>query len=160
MAENTYLDDAKAAAVPQEVIDKTIEKVNKILNDNFPGFVAFGDGSFTISRGSSQVMIVVRPFIKNETCVECIANVVMGANITPHLMKYLLKKNAELHFGAFGLIFDDTITFSHSITGTNLDENELTVTLNSVAFLADYYDNIIVEMAGGKKALDYVEDYE
>ena len=99
-------------------------------------------------------MIVVRHFVKNETIVECMSNVVTGANVTPEIMKFLLRKNAELHFGSFGLLFDDTITFSHAITGTNLDDNELITTLNSVAFISDYYDDVIVEMAGGKRASD------
>jgi hypothetical protein len=40
-------------------------------------------------------------------------------------MQFLLRKNAELHFGAFGLLFDNTIVFQHSIAGSNVDGNEL-----------------------------------
>lgn len=139
---------------PQELIDSTIQKVENILKSDFPGYLTFGNGSFTISRGSTQVMIIVRPFTNNETCVECVANVVAGAKIDSELMKFLLRKNAELHFGSFSLLFDNTITFSHSITGTNLDSNELTTTLNSVAVIADYYDDEIVKIAGGFRAID------
>ena len=139
-----------------DIVMKTIDKVSSILTKNFPNHISFGNGTFTITRGSSHIMITVRQFVRNETVIECTAHVVTGATITPVLMKFLLRKNAELHFGSFGLLFDDTITFSHSITGTNLDENELTVTLNSVAFIADYYDDVIVEMAGGKRAADIV----
>ena len=53
-----------------------------------------------------------------------------------------------------------SITFSHSIAGTHLDENEFMTTVNSVAVIADHYDDIIVEMAGGKRAADLVEDLE
>jgi hypothetical protein len=106
-------------------------------------------------------MIIVRPFTDEDSCVECSANVVIGAKITPDLMKFLLRKNTELHFGAFGLLFDDTITFAHSITGSNLDENELLTSLNSVATIADYYDDVIIEMAGGKRANELsLVDYE
>ncbi|TAL70950.1 MAG: YbjN domain-containing protein [Bacteroidetes bacterium] len=135
-------------------IKETIEKVNALLKKNFPGHLAFGDGTYTITRGSSNIMINIKEFVRNETIIECVAHVVMGANITPDLMKFLLRKNVELHFGAFGLLFDDTITFSHSITGSNLDENELITTVSSVGFIADYYDDVIVEMAGGKRAAD------
>lgn len=139
---------------PDELIQETINKVQSILNEHFPDHLSFGNGSYTISRGSTQVMIIVRPFTNNETCIECFSNVVVGAEITSDLMRFLLRKNAELHFGSFGLLFDDTITFTHSITGTNLDANELITTLNSVAIIADYYDDIIVELAGGKRAAD------
>lgn len=146
--------------VSQEKIDATIEKVDSILKKNFKDYISFGDGSFTITRGSSQVMIVVRPFRQGETFVEFIANIVTGAKITPDLMKFLLRKNAELHFGTFGLLFDDTISFSHSIIGTNLDENEFITSLKTVAFFADYFDDMLVEMAGGKRAADMVEVME
>lgn len=142
---------------PQNLMDDTIEKVSNILKEHFSDYLSFGNGSFTISRGSTQVMIIVRPFTSDETCVECMANVVTGTNITPELMRFLLRKNAELHFGSFGLLFDDTITFSHSIAGTHLDANELITTLNSVAVISDYYDDIIVDLSGGKRAADLVD---
>lgn len=145
---------------PQELLDQTSEKVKSILDEHFRGYISFEEGSFTINRGSTQVMIVIRPFTKDDTCVECIANVVTGANISNELMRFLLRKNAELHFGAFGLLFDDTITFANSLTGKNLDVNELKTSLNAVAVIADYYDDIIVEMAGGKRAADLVDDLE
>lgn len=152
--ETTFID------TPQELIELTVRRVNDILKDEFPDYLSFGNGSFTISRGSTQVMIVVRPFTSDETCVECMANVVTETEITTELMRFLLRKNAELHFGSFGLLFDDTITFSHSIAGTNLDANELITTLNSVAVIADYYDDIIVDLSGGKRAADVIDDLD
>ena len=114
-------EENKTIETPQELIDSTIKKVTEILVEHFPNYLTFGNGSFTISRGSTQVMIVVRPYTDDDTCVECISNVVTGARINEELMRFLLRKNAELHFGAFGLLFDDTITFSHSISGKNLE---------------------------------------
>jgi hypothetical protein len=145
---------------PQELIDKTAEKVEAALNKKFPDHIKFDTGSYTITRGSTQVMIQIRPFTENETCVECIANVVIDANVDQELMKFLLRKNAELHIGGFGLLFDNTIIFQHSITGTNLDENELVTSINTVAVIADHYDDLIVEKSGGKRATDVVEDLE
>lgn len=142
---------------PQELLEETILKVESYLKESFPEYISFDNGAFTITRGSSQVMVVIRPFTENDTCVEVIANVVSGAKMTSELMRFLLQKNAEIHFGAFGLLFDDTITFHHSITGANLDINELATSLNAVAIIADYYDDQIVEMAGGKKAMDTSE---
>ena len=99
-------------------------------------------------------MIIVRPFTSEDTSVECISNVVSGAHITNELMNFLLRKNAELHIGGFGLLFDDTIIYQHSIAGTNLDANELLTSIKAVAVIADYYDDEIVAMAGGKRAAD------
>jgi type III secretion system-like peptide-binding chaperone len=142
----------------QEVIDGTIAKVKSYMDKNYPSHIAFEDGTFVISSGSAQVMVIVRPFLADEACVEMISTVVTGAEITLELSKFLLRKNAELHFGAFGLLFDDTITFAQAITGANLDENEFCNTLDSVAVLSDYYDDVIVEMAGGKKASELSSD--
>jgi len=99
-------------------------------------------------------MIIVRPFTQDDACIECISNVVTGAKITDELMKFMLRANSELHFGGFGLMFDDTITYSHSFSASCLKNNELQITLDSIAAIADYYDDIIVEAAGGKRAID------
>lgn len=152
--------DTFSTDTPNELIQSTINKVSKYLSEIYPNHITFGDGTFTISRGSSQVMIIVRPFTDTESCVECISNVVTSADVTPDLMRFLLRKNSELHFGAFGLLFDDTITFSHTLPGANLDLNELRTAINAVAIISDYYDDIIVELAGGKRASDIIEDLE
>lgn len=149
-----YIEKSAAVDTPQELIDSTIDRVTAILSQEYPDFLHFGNGSFAITKGSSQIVILVRPFTSDDTCVECISHVVSGATITADLMRFLLRKNAELHFGAFGILFDDTITFSHSITGRNLDSNELSTTLRAVAIISDYYDDKIVELAGGRRAID------
>ncbi len=149
--------NAEKYGPPELYVKQTIDKVTKILNEHFPEFMSFGNGTFTISKGSTQVMIMIKHFLKDETVIVCFSNVVRGAQISPKLLKFLLRKNAELHFGAFALMFDGTINFSHSITGSHLNANELITTLSSVAFIADYYDDIIVNMSGGKRAKDHFE---
>lgn len=150
--------EEKMIDTPQELIEQTIQKVENYLKEIFPDYISFGNGSFTVNYGSSQIMIIIRPFTDSETCVEIVSNVVTGANVTPELMKFLLRKNAEIHFGAFGLLFDDTITFQHSITGTNLDKNEFETSLKAVAIISDHYDDEIIQMAGGKRAIDLISE--
>lgn len=156
--ENYLAKEEKMIETPQELINQTIDKVESYLKEISPDYVSYENGSFTINFGSSQVMIIIRPFTENETCVEIVSNVVTGANITANLMKFLLQKNSEIHFGAFGLLFDDTIIFQHSITGTNLDKNEFETSLKAVAIISDYYDDEIIKMAGGKRAIDLLGD--
>jgi len=145
---------------PPEIISQVDLKLNSLLDTHFPEHLKFGNGTYTIQKGSSQIMIIVRPYTQAEACVEFYSNVVTGAKITPELMHFLLRKNAELHFGAFGLIFDNTITFSHSILGSSLDENSLKIILTTVALICDHYDDIIVDIAGGKRASDLTTDLE
>lgn len=140
-----------------EVLLSTIQKVENFLKEKYPGYIKFDDNRYTITRGSTAVMILIRPYTEGDTIVEFVSNLVFGANISPELMNFLLRKNAELHFGAFGLLFDGTIVFTYSIAGKNLDENEFVTALNSVAIIADYYDNEIIAMAGGKTAMETLE---
>ncbi|MGQ9819133.1 MAG: T3SS (YopN, CesT) and YbjN peptide-binding chaperone 1 [Candidatus Kapaibacteriales bacterium] len=144
---------------PQDLIDKTIADLEKLLDEHFPEHIKF-DGTFTVQRGSSQIMIIVRPFTIDDACIEFYSNVVTGAKITNDLMHFLLRKNAELHFGSFGIIFDNTITFSHSIIASSLNQKTLSLILNSLALICDYYDDIIVNIAGGKRASDLTYDLE
>lgn len=141
-----------------DILINAANKVEKFLDDSNYEFVKFDDYTYTVTRGSSQVMIVIRPFTDNDCVVEFISNVVYETKVNPDLMYYLLRKNSELHFGGFGLLFDDTVTFSYSVAGKNLDENEFKVALNSVAIIADYYDDEIIASFGGKRATDLKEE--
>jgi hypothetical protein len=88
------------------------------------------------------------------------ANLVSGAMISNDLMQFLLRKNAELHFGAFGLLFDNTIVFQHSIAGSNVDGNELVTSVDAVAIVADHYDSEIISIAGGSLENEKSTDIE
>ncbi len=156
LSESTFINQGEQTMpeTPVELINQTIENVENILKAHFSDYLNFGNGSFTISYGSTQVMVIVRPFTNDDTSIECVSNVVSGAMITSDLMNFLLRKNAELHIGGFGLLFDDTIVYQHSIAGSNLDPNELITSVKAVAVISDYYDDEIVAMAGGKRSVD------
>jgi hypothetical protein len=65
------------------------------------------------------------------------------------LLQFLLRKNAEIHFGAFGILFDNTIIFQYSIAGTNVDDNELLTSINAVAIISSHYSKEILSLGGG-----------
>ncbi len=138
----------------QSIIDATKKNVGAIIAERFPQAVDFGDGSYAISYGSSSVIVVVRPYTESDTMVEVMSQIVTGANLTPEVLRWLLRKNAELHFGAFGLLFDDTIIFSYSLPGSKLDASELEAAITSVAIIGDHYDDELVAMAGGLRFVD------
>jgi len=139
-----------------ELVIATREKVRGYLREIYDTDVQEIDDRFVVREGSAIVQVVVRGWHKEDTAVECFAYVVQDAKITPELMSFLLRKNASLHFGAFSLIFDDTIMFSHAIAGSNMNMNEFRASVHTVARIADYFDEEIVRMAGGKKALEVV----
>lgn len=154
--------DWDESPLPEEssdsLMDKVAAKVKKSLAEAYPDFVEYDEYKFTVEHGSTVVMIAIRSFTEEEACIECFAQVVTGCTINPSLMSYLLRKNAELHFGAFGMLFDHTVTFSHSITGSDMNEDEFLNSLKVVALISDYYDDRIVALAGGKRACDMSAD--
>ncbi|MDH7515088.1 MAG: YbjN domain-containing protein [Bacteroidota bacterium] len=112
------------------------------------------DKTFVIKHGSAAVHLSIHRLSRNECVVRALAYVVQGARITPQLMRQLLRLNVTFPLGAYGILFDDTITFSHSIVAANLDENELHETIRAVAHVADETDDQIRAVAGGMRAVD------
>lgn len=138
----------------QTMITATQSKVRNVLSERFPNHIDFGDGTFAVPYGSSSVAIVVRPYTETDTMVELIAQLVSEATVNNDVMHWLLRKNAELHMGAFGLLFDDSIVYSYAIAGNSLDADELESAIAAIAVISDHYDDEIVAMAGGKRAVD------
>ncbi|MBL7959274.1 YbjN domain-containing protein [bacterium] len=139
----------------------TLEQLNLKVQNKVEGFIKklynknyerHEDGRFLVFEGSTVVQTVIRPWHSNDVVVESFSYVVQDARLDENLMKFLLRENAVLHFGSFGITYDGTIIFSHSLAGANLDENEFSASMKSVARIADHYDNQIVEMAGGMTA--------
>jgi adenylate cyclase len=133
----------------QNMINSTNEKVRGYLQEIYPDFVEFADGSFTLQEGSATVSVIVRPWHEGDSAVEFTSQLVSGATMTPEVMRWLLQKNVALHFGALGLLFDDTVVFSQTLPGCDLSRQEFESTIRTVATIADHYDDEIVAMAGG-----------
>lgn len=134
----------------QQIIEATREKVRGYLHEIYPDFVEFDNGPFTLQEGSATVSITVRSWYEADSAVEFTSQLVSGATINPEMMNWLLAKNVELHFGAFGLLFDGTVVFSQTLPGCDLSRREFEATTRTVAAIADHYDDEIVAMAGGK----------
>jgi len=144
-------DDMQVEAV-EKMLTSTRDNVRIFLQSVFPDYVEFEDGSFTVSEGSAVISIVVRPWHGGDVAVEFTSHLVSGATITPECMRWLLQKNVELHFGAFGLLFDDTIVYSQTLPGGGMTRAAFKATVLTVARIADHYDDEIVAMVGGTTA--------
>ena len=92
--------------------------------------------------------------VLDDTAVEFTSQLASGCNVDEKLMKWLLQKNVELHFGALGLMFDDTILYSQTLPGCNITREAFEATVRTVATIADHYDDEIIAMAGGKMSHD------
>lgn len=109
---------------------------------------------FGLAMGSAFVQVAVFPWGDDDAVVSARAYVVMGAELTLELAKYLLEKNNEMRFGAFGLDGEGDIFFHHAIVGSTCDKNELRTTVMAVMHTADKQDDEIVRRWGGKRASD------
>jgi len=115
-------------------------------DDDFPGFA--------VDAGSTRVQIAVLPWGDSDACVKVFAWVIIGAELTPDLMKYLLQKNDETLFGGFGIDSEGDIFFKHAILATDLDKSELRATIGAVRFTADEHDDEIQKRWGGQRLAD------
>jgi len=140
------------------IVNVTRQRVKKYLREiygkNYKNLVEEIDKSFVIRRGSATVHVSVKPLSKDDCIVNALSYVVQGAKIGPKLLGLLMRRNATYPIGAYGLLFDDTVVFSHSIAGANLDANELRTTIATVAFVADETDDEIRKISGGLRAVD------
>jgi hypothetical protein len=138
----------------QEMMESVQEKVRSYLQEIYPDFVEFDAGTYTLQEGSATISVTVRPWHEKDIAVEFTSQLVSGANVTSEVMKWLLEKNVELHFGAFGLLFDNTVIYSQTMPGCDLSRQEFESTVRTVAAIADHYDDEIVAMAGGTIGAD------
>ena len=141
----------------QEMLDATRERVREYLNEVYPDFVEFEAGRFTVQEGSASLSVTIRPWHEGDTAVEFTSQLVTGGKITPEVMRWMLEKNVELHFGALGLLFDDTIVYSHTLPGCDLSSKEFQATVRTVAMIADHYDDELVQMTGGTSGTGSVQ---
>lgn len=138
----------------EQLLAQLDSAVDTLLSSIDVDAINYGNGSYTIPHGSASVMVAVRPMGDSEAALEITSHVVTGASVSKELMQFLLRKNAELHFGAFGLLFDDTVIFSYTLPSAVVTKESLATALSAVAAIADYYDDEIVAIAGGHRAAD------
>jgi hypothetical protein len=97
----------------------------------------------------------VLPWTDGGAIVMTRAFVVTGARIDADLMRWLLERNAESLWGAFGLDEDGDIVLDHTVNGPSCDKEGLRASVLGVIFAADRYDDEIVARWGGERAFDH-----
>jgi len=107
-----------------------------------------------VMMGSAFAQVAVQPWGDDNATIVTRAYLVTGAELTPDLMRYLLRENADMRFGAFGVDQDGDILFEHSIVGSSCDKGELKASVLAVLATADKYDDEIVARWGGERMLD------
>jgi len=111
---------------------------------------------FSIPFRSAITHIIVNPWY-DDAVITTRAYVVYGANLTPELLYFLLRKNAAMRFGAFGIDEDGEIIFEHNIVGSTCDKEELNASVIEVMRMSNKYDDEIVNKWGGQRAIDLIK---
>ena len=136
---------------------KCYERITPMLKELFGEAFVIADKdfpSFWLTMGSALIRIMVWPFGDDESTIQVYSAVVHSIENTPDLMAYLLKANADMRFGAFGIDEDGDVIFQHTIMGDMCDKPELKSSVLAVARTADNKDDEIVAKFGGQRAAD------
>jgi len=132
------------------------EKIAPWMKELFGEFAQARENApvFVVMVGSALAQTIVLPWGDEDATITTRAYVVSGAELTPDLMHYLLRENADMRFGAFGVDDDGDILFEHTIVGSTCDKEELKASVMAVVVTTDRYDDQIVARWGGQRALE------
>lgn len=135
----------------QESYQKVLGWMQELFSD-YP-WEKLDEPGVGICLGSAWVEVRIYPW--QEDAIICSRSyVVSGAELSPDLLRFLLRTNTDTMFGGFSIDGDGNIVFEHNIVGSTCDPNELEESVLAVLETADDYDDKIVERWGGKRALD------
>jgi hypothetical protein len=136
----------------------TVARLEETLAGS-PAFTRVEPRFYLVRQGSAYVYIHVLPWEPDRALVRLVAQLARDVEMTPDLAIKLLRFNARLRFGAFGYVPQGAcVVFGHTLLGgETLDPDEITIVLSDLSMLADEFDDLIVEEAGGKR-MQYLID--
>ena len=136
----------------------TIARLEETLAGS-PAFTRIEPRFYVVKQGTAYVYIHVLPWDPDRALVRLVAQLARGCEMTPDLAIKLLRLNARLRFGAFGYVPQGScVVFSHTLLGgETLDPEEILTTLRDLSVVADEYDDLIVEEAGGQRMQDLID---
>lgn len=130
----------------EALIEQTHRKIKSFIQELFnDDEVIELDNTYSFTFGTVSVNVRVLPWHTEDVLVEVFSYVAEEVELSSSLMEELLRLNATTHFGAFGLTFDNSVVFTYSLAGANLDLNEFTAAVQTVATVADSYDELLKE---------------
>lgn len=129
--------------INEELIASTHAKIEQYLQELFHEYeIAKADDTYCFTFGTVNVNIRVIGWHTEDVLVEVYSYLAEDVNLTAEMAEELLRLNASMHFGSFGITFDRAVTYSYSLAGANLDFNEFMAAVQTVATVADSYDEM------------------
>jgi hypothetical protein len=127
------------------MIASTKQKVEGFMKELFHEHeVVKIDDFYSFSFGSVSVTVQVLPWHSEDVLIKVYSY--LGEDdtqVSPDLASELLRLNASIPFGSFGLTFEGQAIFSYSLAGANVDMNEFQAAVQMVAKTADDYDEYV-----------------
>jgi hypothetical protein len=99
---------------------------------------------FSFSFGTVSVNILIRPWHTEDVLVDVFSYIAEEVELTKEELDELLRLNATIPFGSFGISMENSIKFSYTLAGRNLDFNEFAAAVQNIAAIADQYDEKFV----------------
>ena len=132
-------------------LEKTHLRLKQCLNEMVDiESMIIEDGSYRLVRGSAVLYLSIKSFGARDVLVSCTSYVVIGAEIDPPLMAFLLESNSKVTFGSFAIDDDQDILFDYSFIATHATQYELREAIKAVSKAVDDYDNKIINRWGGE----------
>jgi hypothetical protein len=127
--------------INESLIVSTQAKVEKYIQELFHDYeVAKVENTYSFAFGTVNVNIRIIGWHTEDVLVEVYSYLAENVTINGETAEELLRLNASMHFGSFGLTFDRAVTYTYSLAGANLDFNEFMAAVQTVATVADSYD--------------------
>ncbi|CAG5084755.1 YbjN domain-containing protein [Parvicella tangerina] len=125
----------------QALIDATYAKIDGFMKEMFhEDEVIKIDDLYSFSFGTVTVNIIVRPWHSEDVLVDVFSYLAEEVELDKDQLEELLRMNATIPFGSFGISMENAIKFSYTLAGKNMDKNEFSAAIQNIAAIADQYD--------------------
>lgn len=108
-----------------------------------------------LKNGSTLVMVSTFE-ADGQTFCRVAAVLLHEVEASLELLRHLLRLNTEVLMGSFLLFETNTLAFSATLLGNNLDDEAFLTTLNYVAHISDTFDDLLHGLGGGRRGVDLV----
>lgn len=115
-----------------------------------------GEGIYLLSFGTTAVICTMFAD-RDDAWVRVAAMVLTEVEPSLELLQRVLRLNTQVLVGSFLLFEDDTLAFSATLPGDDLSFTAFEKTLMYVASIADEYDDVLLPLAGGRRARDVLD---
>jgi len=123
------------------LIDSTYAKIDSYVKELFHDNEYMRiDDLYSFTFGTVSVNIIVRPWHADDVLVDVFCYLAEEVELSAEQMEEMLRMNATIPFGSFGISMENSIKFSYTLAGKNMDLNEFSAAVPNIAAIADQYD--------------------